>query len=172
MPLKTRGQGSYGSIDIRFDTEDFELTIGNYCSIAGNVQCFNKAHHRSTGVSTFPFCEIYGIGHPCAYSKGNVAIGNDVWIGDSVLITGGISIGNGAVVAARSIVTKDVPAYAVVGGNPAKVLKFRFDTETQMLLTASKWWDKTVEELTPHAHLLTSPDSADVRRFITALSAL
>jgi acetyltransferase-like isoleucine patch superfamily enzyme len=172
MPLKSRGYASYGTVEIGFDTDDFELTIGNYCSIAGGVTCFNKAHHRTTGVSSFPFFEVYGIGHPCGYSKGNVAIGNDVWIGDGVLITGGITIGNGAVVAARSVVTKNVPAFAVVGGNPAKVLKFRFDEETQTLLTASKWWDKTIEELAPHAHFLTSPNPTDVRMFIKALSTL
>jgi acetyltransferase-like isoleucine patch superfamily enzyme len=169
MPLTHKGHGSYGNISILFDTPSFELTIGNYCSIAGNVTCVAAGHHRTTGVSSFPFYELYGIGTACGYSKGNVHIGNDVWIGANVSIMNAVSIGTGAVIAAHAVLTKDVPPYAIVAGNPGCIVKYRFDEDIRDRLLASEWWKLTVEELTPYADLITGGNLDSVLVFLGAL---
>jgi acetyltransferase-like isoleucine patch superfamily enzyme len=112
---------------------DSKLTIGSFTSIAPDVRIFLGDEHRTDLVSTYPF------GKPT--TKGNVTIGNDVWIGYGATIMSGVIIGDGAVIAARSHVVKSVHPYEVVGGNPARHIKFRFDEETIALLLELKWWD-------------------------------
>ena len=125
------------------------LAIGKFCAIARGVKfIMNGANHQMDGISTFPFF-IFGNGWEAARPaenerpfKGDTVIGNDVWIGYDSLIMPGVTIGDGAIIAARSVVTADVPAYAIAGGNPAKVLRHRFDADGVRRLLAIAWWDR------------------------------
>lgn len=128
------------------------LTIGSYTSIAPDVRIFLGDEHRTDWISTYPFD-----GQP--KTKGNVTIGNDVWIGYGATIMSGVTICDGAVIAARSHVVKSVKPYEVVGGNPARHIKFRFDEETIRLLLEFKWWDLPEREINTLIPLLTNtPD--------------
>ena len=123
-----------------------KLIIGKYCSIGSGAVFMMAGNqgHRMDWVSTFPFYYQANIFKESinAYEKaGDTHIGNDVWIGSEAMIMAGVSIGSGAVVAARAVVVKDVPPYAVVGGNPAKVIKYRFSEESRHELLKLKWWD-------------------------------
>ena len=127
--------------------EGASLIIGKFCSIASDITIFLGGNHCIDWITTYPFghinFETFGdnklAGHP--YSNGNVVIGNDVWIGSGSTIMSGIQIGDGAVIAANSHVVKDVPAYAVVGGNPSKIINTRFSNEVVDLLLVLRWWD-------------------------------
>ena len=121
--------------------------------------------HRMDWVSTFPFYYQANIfkSSKNAYEKvGDTTIGNDVWIGSEAMIMAGVNIGSGAVVAARAVVSKDVPAYAVVGGNPAQVIKYRFDEETIVKLLKLKWWDWPEEEVKVAMPLICSGNIQDL----------
>ena len=120
------------------------MTVGAFCSIAEGVKVFLGGEHRTDWVTTFPFNVLWqdasGIpGHP--KSKGDVVIGNDVWVGTEALILSGVTIGDGAVVGARAVVAKDVPPYAIAAGNPASVVRKRFDEDTIAALLRIRWWD-------------------------------
>lgn len=130
------GKYSYGKIKALFHDKDSMLKIGNFVSIAPNVLFIVASEHPYKYVSTFPF-KVMCLGEKCeAASKGDTVVKDDVWIGAGCTILSGINIGQGAVIAAGSIVTKDVPPYAIVAGNPAKILKYRFSEEIiQKLLT-------------------------------------
>lgn len=124
------GNGTYGAINVEMARKDCFLTIGNYCSIANSVTFILSSEHRMDTISTFPFkvkvtkeAECEGI------SKGNIVVCDDVWIGFGSTILSGVTIGQGAVIAAGSVVTKDVPPYAIVAGIPARVIKYRFTQE-------------------------------------------
>ncbi len=138
-----------------FDFIGDKLVIGKFCAIANKVTfIMNGANHPLNGVSTYPFY-IFGNGWESAAPKpgelpykGDTQIGNDVWIGYDTTIMPGVTVGNGAIIASKSVVTKDVPAYAVVAGNPAKVLKMRFDDETIARLESLGWWDWPIESIT------------------------
>ncbi|GAA6169278.1 Vat family streptogramin A O-acetyltransferase [Sessilibacter corallicola] len=131
-----------------------KLIIGKFCAIATNVKfIMNGANHQTNGVSTYPFY-IFGNGWEKAMPKegdlpykGDTVIGNDVWIGYEATIMPGVKIGNGAIIATKSVVTKDVPDYAIVGGNPAEIIKYRFDEATIEKLLKMAWWDWSVEEI-------------------------
>lgn len=138
------GRGTYGDLSVLSWGEGATLEVGNYTSIAAGVKVFLGGEHRMDWVTTFPFNVLWESarhhkGHP--KTKGNVLIGSDVWIGTEALISSGVTIGDGAVIGARAVVTRDVAPYAVVAGNPARVVKFRFDEETIERLLALKWWD-------------------------------
>ena len=132
-----------------------KLIIGKFCSIAKDVQfVMNGANHITEGFSAYPFYQ-FGCGWERVVpqiedlpSKGNTVIGNDVWIGYESTIMPGVTIGDGAIVASKSVVVKDVPPYSVVGGNPAKVLKYRFDQNTINQLLNIAWWNWSVEKIT------------------------
>lgn len=132
-----------------------KLIIGKFCAIAKGVQfIMNGANHSMTGFSTYPFY-IFGNGWEASQphasdlpDKGDTVIGNDVWIGYQALIMPGIKIGNGAIISSRSVVTSDVPAYSIVGGNPARVIRQRFNDETLSILEKLAWWDWPVEKIT------------------------
>ena len=172
--------GDYTYYDDPEDAENFErnvlyhfpfigdrLIIGKFCAIARGVQfIMNGANHQLSGFSTFPFY-IFGNGWEHAAPeagalpyKGDTVIGNDVWIGYQALIMPGVSIGNGAIISSRSVVTSDVPAYTVVGGNPAKVIKQRFPDETIAALEKLAWWDWPVEKITRNITRIMSSDIA------------
>lgn len=145
-----------------FDFIGDKLIIGKFCAIAKDVTfIMNGANHQSTGFSTYPFF-IFGNGWEKSAPqpgdlpfKGNTEIGNDVWIGYNATIMPGVKIGNGAIIASKSVVTNDVPAYAVVGGNPAKIIKQRFDDKTINALLSIAWWDWSNDKITAHLDAIT-----------------
>lgn len=135
------------------------LIIGKFCSIAcGAKFLFNSANHTLGSLSTYIFpvlFEEWGLpveDIPKAWdNKGDIVIGNDVWIGYEAIVMAGVTIGDGAIIGTRAVVTKDVPPYTIVGGVPAKPIRKRFDDETIKRLLALKWWDWPVEKI--HRHL-------------------
>jgi acetyltransferase-like isoleucine patch superfamily enzyme len=122
-----------------------KVSFGKYCAIGENLRIISSNHNYS--FVNLQYALQSKIGAKIAPSSAAVTIENNVWIGDSVIILPGVTIGNGAVLAAGSIVTKDVPAYAIVGGCPAKVLKFRFDETKIKEIEQSKWWDWPIEKM-------------------------
>lgn len=141
-----------------------KLIIGKFCQIATGVEfVMNDANHQMNAVSTFPFYTLDGwdaeapaaSDMPC---KGNTVIGNDVWIGQNAVILPGAHIGDGAVIGLNSVVGGDVPPYTIVAGNPAKVIRKRFDDELIALLLKFKWWEKSIEEINALIPLLTCRD--------------
>ncbi len=141
------GAYSYGRPKVRFPESGRRLTIGRYCSIADKVEILLGGDHRLDWVSTYPFAAMSGLwpqaDAPDDYhaSRGDVTIGHDVWLGSGCLILSGVTVGHGAVVAAHAVVTRDVPPYAVVAGNPAKVVRRRFDEATVAGLVETAWWE-------------------------------
>ena len=138
--------------------ESSNLTIGNYCSIATNVRIFLGGNHKPQRVSTWIYSED---DLPAIESNGDVTIGNDVWLGFNATIMSGVTSGDGAVIAANALVTKDVPPYAIVGGNPAKIIKYRFTEEQIERLSKIKWWDWKEEVVTKNTRLLFNSDLTD-----------
>lgn len=142
-----------------------KLIIGKFCAIAKDVRfIMNGANHKDSGFSTYPFF-IFGNGWEKAAPKagdlpykGDTIIANDVWVGYDATILPGVKIGNGAIIAAKSVVTKDVPDYAVVGGNPAKIIKYRFDREIIAALLRIAWWDWSAEKITRNLEAITDSD--------------
>jgi acetyltransferase-like isoleucine patch superfamily enzyme len=156
---------SYGikNIRVREWGEGADVKIGAFCSIADNVEIFLGGNHRTDWVTTYPFGHIHqdkfpwhGKGHPA--TKGDVVIGNDVWIGSGATILSGVNIGDGAVISAKSVVVKDVPAYGIVGGNPAKLLKMRFTEDQIERLLNNPWWDLPESRINELIPLLCSND--------------
>ena len=139
-----------------------KLFIGKYCSIAHGAQFIsNIANHHMDGFSTYPFAARWGkeAGYDYYYpKKGDIRIGNDVWIGSDAAILPGVTIGDGAIIGARSVVTKDVPAYTIVAGNPAKQIKQRFSPEIIENLLNIKWWDWPHEIIVKNAHAIVGQD--------------
>lgn len=121
------GKSTYGSLNCQFwNLPDEGLKIGRFCSIAEGVTFLLSGEHRYDCITSYPF-KVLNFGFEKeAVSKGKIIVGDDVWIGFNSLILSGVNIGQGAVVAAGSVIVKDVPPYAIVGGNPAKVIKYRF----------------------------------------------
>ncbi|HET8654835.1 MAG TPA: Vat family streptogramin A O-acetyltransferase [Longimicrobiaceae bacterium] len=176
--------GDYTYYDDPEDSENFErnvlyhypfigdkLVIGKFCAIARGARfVMNGANHKLSGISTYPF-QIFGNGWEKVMPapgdlpfKGDTVVGNDVWIGYEALIMPGVTIGNGAIVASRSVVVSDVPAYTVVGGNPARPIKQRFEPDVVASLESLAWWDWPVEEITEHLASIVSGDVEALRR--------
>lgn len=140
------GKYTYGHINIHWSNPNAKLVVGNFCSIAKNVNGYLGGNHRTDWITTYPFGHINqnifntfdGVGHPS--TKGDIIIGNDVWIGENVTIMSGVTIGDGAVIANNSHVVKDVEPYSLVGGNPARLIKYRFSKEQIEKLLDIKWW--------------------------------
>jgi acetyltransferase-like isoleucine patch superfamily enzyme len=146
------GEHSYGSPTVLAWSEAYKtqiVTTGKYCSIAENVKFILDGNHRMDTFSTYPFREIRGWKEAplCGWGKNIPIIGNDVWIARDVTIYSGVTIGDGAVIAGQSVVTKDVPPYAVVGGNPARILKYRFQEDIIKDLLETKWWELPIESI-------------------------
>jgi acetyltransferase-like isoleucine patch superfamily enzyme len=138
------GRGTYGNPQIMEFGDATTLKVGSFCSIAQNVRIFLGGEHRTDWITTYPFPHMRASahhipGHPT--SKGDVIIGHDVWIGYGATILAGVTIGNGAVIGACAVVTKDVPPYAIVAGNPAKLIRFRFTESEIAALQQLAWWN-------------------------------
>ena len=137
------------------------LIIGKFCQIAAGVEfVMNGANHMMNAVTTFPFNMLEGWDmEPPKTSdlplKGDTVIGNDIWIGQNAVILPGVHIGDGAIIGANSVVGRDVNPYTIVVGNPAKILRKRFDDEMIELLLRFKWWDKSIDEINTLIPLLT-----------------
>ena len=176
------GEFTYGKPVIRWWGENVKLKIGRYCSIADNVKIFLGGNHRHNWVTTYPFpSRPMNQDWPNANhrslptlpaTKGDVVIGNDVWLGDDSTIMSGVTIGDGAVVAARAVVTKDVPPYAIVGGNPARTIRKRFSDESIAMLLELKWWDWHVDKINEYIPHLCSEELMELwTRVKRAMSA-
>ena len=147
-----------------------KLIIGKFCAIAHGIEfVMNGANHRMCSVTTYPF-NIMGNGWEKATPtlddlslKGDTIVGNDVWIGQHVVVMPGVHIGDGAIIAANSVVTKDVPAYHIAGGNPAKVIRKRFDDDLIQYLLDLKWWDWSAEKIFNNLEILCSLDIEKIR---------
>lgn len=158
------GRFTYGfeNLTIRQWNEGAALKIGAFCSMANNINIFLGGNHRTDWITTFPFGHIYQdelggsdiLGHPS--TKGDVVIVNDVWIGSSVTIMSGIHIGDGAVLSANACVVKDVALYHIVGGNPAKSIKQRFEDDIVEILLRLKWWDLPLKDIKNISKILSS----------------
>lgn len=152
-----------------------KLIIGKFCQIGAGVEfVMNGANHQMNAVSTYPFY-IFGSWDQSVPSKedlpfkGDTVVGNDVWIGQNSTILPGVHIGDGAIIGLNSVVTRDVPPYTIVAGNPAKAVRKRFDDELIDLLLKLKWWDKSVEEINALIPLLSCSDLAKVKQEIKPL---
>lgn len=149
------------NVKYHFDFLGDKLIIGKFCMIASDVKfIMNGANHLSKSISSFPFA-IFGEDWKNAMNgktypnKGNTEIGNDVWIGFNATIMPGIKIGDGAIIASNSTVTKDVEPYSIVGGNPAKEIKKRFSKEQIEKLLKISWWNWEIEKITENIQNLT-----------------
>ena len=184
-PNITVGDGTIYN-DFVHDPRDFEkhnvlyhypvngdrLIIGKFCSIAcGAKFLFTSGNHSMKSLATYPFpiffdewdldakniCDAWD-------NKGNTVIGNDVWIGYEAVILSGVTIGDGAIIGTRAVVTKDVPPYTIVGGIPAKPIRKRFDETTIKRLEALRWWDWDYEKIRRNIPLIQSGDIAGLER--------
>ncbi|MGC9439077.1 CatB-related O-acetyltransferase [Streptomyces sp. WG5] len=152
-----------------------KLVIGKYCAIASGTRFLMAgAEHPAMGVSTFPFTMFGGAwaeatldlvtGMP---SRGDTVVGNDVWFGYGATVMPGVRIGDGAIVAAGSVVTSDVAPYTIVGGNPARPIRVRYDAEDIARLQRAAWWDWPVGLVTRHARTIMSGSPADIETIAT-----
>ncbi len=173
-PRYTVGVGTYGIPEVVEFGDDTVLKIGSYTSIAAGVQILLGGEHRTDWLTTYPFPamidEVKDI-KDYAPSKGDVVIGSDCWICTNAVILSGVSIGHGAIVAAGATVTRDVPPFAVVGGNPCKFIRWRFEEDVRELLLQAAWWDWPVEEVKAVARMLCSSDQDSFIEYIKARTA-
>ncbi|MCU4180592.1 CatB-related O-acetyltransferase [Bosea sp. BH3] len=166
------GSYTYGRPKVRFPESGAKLVIGRYGSIADGVEILLGGNHRLDWATTYPFPALPGLWPEAAgrtdhdTTRGDVVIGHDVWLGSQCMVLSGVSIGHGAVVAARAVVTRDVPPYAIVAGNPARVVRLRFGEATVAALIESRWWDLPREALAPLLPLMMSERTGE---FLAAL---
>lgn len=154
-----------------------ELHIGKFCSIANGVNfIMGAANHSIASISSYPFSMVrpewrdrLGMTAADMPQKGDTKVGHDVWIGRDATIMPGVTVGNGAVIGAKAVVAKDIPAYAIAVGNPAKVIKYRFNPETIKFLADLKWWDFTEEQLDEAIPYLTSVDLDSSKKALLAI---
>ena len=170
--------GDYTYYDDPEDSENFErnvlyhypfsedkLIIGRFCALARGVKfIMNGANHKISGFSTYPF-QIFGNGWEKVIPqpqelpfKGDTVVGNDVWIGYESVIMPGIKIGDGAIIAAKSVVVSDVPPYTIVGGNPAKVIRKRFNDDIIKILLELAWWNWDIEKISQNLEKIVAAD--------------
>jgi virginiamycin A acetyltransferase len=152
------------NVKYHFDFVGDKLHIGKFCMIASGVEfIMNGANHLADAVSSYPFAifgddwahSMEGKTYP---TKGDIVIGNDVWIGYQATILSGVTVGHGAIIGSKSVVASDVPPYSIVAGNPARIIRKRFDDETIEKLLDLAWWDWDLEKITTHVAHLTGND--------------
>lgn len=155
---------------MRYWPQGYRFICGKYGSIADNVQIFLGGYHRPDWVSMYPFpafpkwSEAPRVAN-FAVGRGDVVVGSDVWIGSHATLMAGVKVGHGAVIGAHAVVGKDIPPYAIAVGNPAVVVKYRFDELTVRELLAIAWWDWPEEKVLQHIPQLLS---GDVQGFVEA----
>ena len=148
-----------------FDFIGDRLVIGKFCSLAAECRfIMNGGNHPTDWLTTYPF-PVFGHGWEAAMPeswphRGDTVVGNDVWIGYGATVTPGVAIGDGAIVASGSVVTRNVPPYAVVGGNPAEIIRYRFEDADRARLLALRWWDWDAAKITRNVKALCSGDLA------------
>ncbi len=136
-----------------------KLVIGKFCAIAAETRFIMTGDHKLDAISTYPF-PIFQQGWESVFDvhdlpvKGDIVVGNDVWFGYNCMIMNGVKIGHGAIIAAGALVAKDVPPYAIVAGNPAKIVKMRFDDATIARLLQIAWWDWDIDKINRHLSLI------------------
>lgn len=146
-----------------FDFTGDRLVIGRFCSIAAETRfIMNGGNHATDWFTTFPF-PVFGHGWEAAMpeswpNRGDTVVGHDVWIGYGAVIMPGVRIGNGAIIATASVVTKDVDAFAIVGGNPAVPIRYRFDEKTRSTLQEIAWWDWDAAKITENVEAICGGD--------------
>lgn len=158
----TIGAHTYGHPELQGQMND--VTIGKFCSIAAGVKIDCGWSHDVKAISTYPFKANWDVGHYNNVCKGNVTIGNDVWLGFEAIIFSNVTIGDGAVIGARSIITKDVPPYAVVVGSN-RIVDYRFDFYDIRWLLDLKWWDKPDDIIREIAPLLLMHDLRSLKDY-------
>jgi acetyltransferase-like isoleucine patch superfamily enzyme len=160
------GSHTYGwqsmNVDVYEGCNDVKVEIGKFCSIGPDLRIITSGIHPTDWVSTYPFRARWDMpgkfqdGMPT--TNGDTIIGNDVWIGTEVLILSGVTVGHGSVIASRAVVTKSVPPYSIIGGNPAKIIRLRFSEEQIKGMLELQWWNWDVEKIKANVHLLSSPN--------------
>jgi acetyltransferase-like isoleucine patch superfamily enzyme len=163
FPQYEIGKWSYGKPKVVEWGEGTVLKVGAFCSFGADVMILLGGEHRIDWVTAYPFPDLWKsarqfTGHPA--TKGDVVIGSDVWIGQGALILSGVTIGDGAVIGARAVVSKDVPAYGIVAGIPARLIKKRFDDDTIQSLLKIAWWNWEDDKVEKYLPLLLNGDIA------------
>lgn len=156
-----------------------KLIIGRYCCLAeGSTFIMGAANHRLSSVTTYPFSVMGGLWRELSTPhidelphKGDTVVGNDVWLGLDAVVMPGVRLGDGCIVAAKSVVTKSFEPYSIIGGNPARLIRKRFDDGLIALLLRFAWWDRSPEEVTSLLPLLTLSDIEAVRRKLVELTS-
>jgi acetyltransferase-like isoleucine patch superfamily enzyme len=155
------GEYTYGQPKlIRFE-DDAVLRIGKFCSIAADVKFMLGGNHRTDWVTTYPVSNFFEFAWKMPnihIFRGDLTIGNDVWIGQEAFILSGVTVGDGAVIGARAVVAKDVAPYSIVVGNPARHVRFRFDEKTIEALLKIRWWDWPIEKIAEAMPMMLSED--------------
>lgn len=168
-PRYTVGVGTYGIPEVFEFGDDTVLRIGSYTSIAAGVRILLGGEHRTDWLTTYPFpAMMKGLEDIKDYapSKGDVVIGSDCWICAGAMILSGVTIGHGSIVAAGAVVTRDVAPFSVVGGNPCKFIRFRFDEPIRQQLLDAAWWDWPMDEVKSIARTLSSNDLPALLEYI------
>ena len=171
------GQNFTSRVTHHYDFLGDKLIIGKFCQIGHNVEfVMNGANHQMNSASTYPFYIFKGWEqNPPKMDdlpfKGDTVVGNDVWIGQDVVILPGVHIGDGCIIGANSVVGSDIPPYSVVVGNPAKVIRKRFDDEMVELLEKLQWWNKTENQIEKLIPLLSNSDIEYVKKELHRLTA-
>lgn len=165
------GKHSYGvagcSVHV-WERHDAIVQVGSYCSLGANIKFIIDGNHRIDTFSSYPFQTLFAGAPVNVWGKETPTVGHDVWIASDVVIYSGVHIGDGAVIGGNSVVTKSVPPYAVVAGNPARIVKYRFPDDVIADLLALKWW--TLPEDVIHTRLI--PIQDDIREVIRVLKEL
>lgn len=151
---------SYGFPEFKLWGESETIEIGCFCSISEKVIIFGGGEHNSDWITTYPIRVSFGLpkatcdGHP--KTKGPTKIGNDVWIGYGAIILSGVTVADGSIIGAGSVVAKDIEPYSVVAGNPAKRINYRFPEETRKKLLAIRWWNWPIDTILENVDILCS----------------
>jgi len=171
------GEHTYGRpsvVAVKYQP-DRKLKIGKFCRIAGDVTIWVAETHASDMITEYPFCAFPDIFPDAKYpgrkylrkeniGKSDVIIGNDVWIGSGATIMSGVTIGDGAVIGAKAVVTKDVEPYAIVAGNPARLIRKRFDEQTIQKLLEIRWWDWPIEKIRDNLNIISSSNLSELEQ--------
>src|SRR5689334_4982420 len=165
------GDYTFGGPVVRYFGDNSRLKIGKYCSLAPGSTFVLGGDHRTDTITTFPLGRIRREYRPgeMPKSRGDIVLGSDVWVAGNAVVLGGVTIGDGAVIGAGSVVIQDVPPYAIVFGNPARVVSRRFSDEIIAELLALRWWDLDVEKVLSLRSLL---QGTDIEAFIAACRKL